>query len=43
MRTSSNPVLRKLWWLPQLAGTAIHVWSGVHNLGVARRAQRNGF
>lgn len=43
MRTSSNPVLRRLWWLPQIAGTAIHVWSGVHNLGVARRAQRNGF
>ncbi len=43
MRTSANPVLRKLWWLPQVAGTAIHIWSGVHNLGVARRAQRNGF
>ncbi|MCL6481496.1 MAG: hypothetical protein K6U02_07190 [Firmicutes bacterium] len=42
MRTSSHPVLQRFWWLPQLAGTVLHLWSGIHNLGVARRAQAPG-
>ncbi len=43
MRTSSHPVLRRFWWLPQLVGTALHLWSGFHNLGVARQAQSYEF
>ena len=31
MQRSQNPVLRKLWWLPQTSGTAIYLFAGVHN------------
>lgn len=34
MQRSENPVLRKMWWLPQSGGTAIFLFSGTHNLGV---------
>lgn len=37
LRKSSSPRLRRLWWLPQTVSTAVHLWSGIHNLGVARR------
>ena len=29
--------VRRLWWLPQVAGTAGSAWSGAHNLCVANR------
>jgi hypothetical protein len=32
---SSNPRLRKLWWLPQAVGTAGFIFSGVNNMRVA--------
>jgi hypothetical protein len=32
---SSNPKLRKLWWLPQAAGTVGFIFSGVNNVRVA--------
>jgi hypothetical protein len=35
---SGNPRLRKIWWLPQFAGTIAYTFSGVHNLTVARPA-----
>ena len=34
MMTSQYPLLRKMWWLPQTAGTGMSVFSGVHNVGV---------
>jgi hypothetical protein len=34
MMTSQYPLLRKLWWLPQTAGTGMSVFAGVHNVGV---------
>ncbi|HXE34095.1 MAG TPA: hypothetical protein VN087_09300, partial [Verrucomicrobiae bacterium] len=34
MMTSRYPMLRKMWWLPQTAGTGMSVFSGVHNVGV---------
>lgn len=37
MQRSGNPVLRKMWWLPQTGGTAMYVFSGAHNLGVQGR------
>lgn len=37
MQRSHNPVLRKMWWLPQAGGTAMYLSSGVHNLGVAAK------
>ncbi len=37
MTKSPNRVLRRFWWIPQLAGTVVHLWSGAHNLSVARR------
>ncbi len=37
MQRSENPVLRKMWWLPQSGGAAMYLFSGVHNLGVAGR------
>jgi hypothetical protein len=32
MMRSGNPVVRKLWWLPQTASTVVSVASGLHNL-----------
>ncbi len=37
MQRSENLVLRKMWWLPQTGGTAMYLFSGAHNLGVATR------
>ena len=37
LQRSQNPLLRKMWWLPQTGGTAMYLFSGVHNLGVASR------
>jgi hypothetical protein len=34
MMSSSNPLLRRTWWLPQVLGTVASVAGGVHNLGV---------
>ncbi|MHB8500049.1 MAG: hypothetical protein ACYDCG_02225 [Candidatus Acidiferrales bacterium] len=34
MMTSRYPLLRKLWWLPQSAGTGMSLSAGVHNVGV---------
>jgi hypothetical protein len=39
MMMSRNPMLRRMWWLPQIAGTAASLFSGVHNLGVHGPAQ----
>jgi hypothetical protein len=39
MMMSRNPMLRRMWWLPQVAGTAASLFSGVHNLGVHGPAQ----
>ena len=37
LQRSQNPLLRKMWWLPQTGGTAMFLFSGAHNLGVAAR------
>jgi hypothetical protein len=34
MMTSQNHWIRRMWWVPQAAGTATSFLSGVHNLGV---------
>jgi len=34
MMTSRHSALRKLWWLPQTAGTGMSLFAGVHNVGV---------
>lgn len=34
MMVSPNPWLRKLWWLPQAAGTGISIGAGAHNMNV---------
>jgi hypothetical protein len=34
MMTSRYPLLRKMWWLPQSAGTGMSLFAGVHNVGV---------
>lgn len=39
MMMSRSPLLRRMWWLPQVAGTAASLFSGVHNLGVHGPAQ----
>jgi hypothetical protein len=36
MMTSRDPWLRKLWWVPQAAGSGFSVFAGVHNLGVVK-------
>ncbi len=35
MQRSQNNIFRRTWWLPQSAGTALFLFSGVHNLNVA--------
>ncbi len=35
MMTSQKHWVRRLWWVPQVAGTAGSLWSGAHNLRVA--------
>ncbi len=37
MMKSSNPVARKLWWLPQAGSSVTSVLSGLNNLRVASR------
>lgn len=37
MQRSQNEFIRKMWWLPQTGGTAMYLFSGTHNLGVANR------
>ncbi len=34
MMTSRYSLLRKMWWLPQSAGTGMSLGAGVHNVGV---------
>ncbi|MGC0772307.1 MAG: hypothetical protein WB543_05180 [Candidatus Acidiferrum sp.] len=34
MMTSKHPLLRRMWWLPQSAGTGMSLGAGVHNVGV---------
>jgi hypothetical protein len=36
MMVSQNRWLRRIWWLPQAAGTGFSIGAGVHNMGVAR-------
>ncbi len=35
MMTSQNPWVRKLWWVPQVAGASVSFVAGAHNIGVA--------
>jgi hypothetical protein len=37
MMRSNNPVIRKMWWLPQTASTALSFAAGIHNMGVNAR------
>lgn len=37
MMKSKRSWARKLWWLPQVVGTAASLFSGAHNLSVAQR------
>lgn len=34
MMVSQNPWIRKLWWVPQMAGASVSFYAGRHNLGV---------
>jgi hypothetical protein len=34
MMVSSHPLLRKMWWLPQAAGSGASIMAGVHNIGL---------
>jgi hypothetical protein len=34
MMTSQNPWIRKLWWVPQVAGTGMSFAAGAHNMSV---------
>jgi hypothetical protein len=36
MMVSENRWVRKMWWLPQVAGSGFSVAAGVHNLSVVR-------
>ena len=36
MMVSRDRWVRKLWWLPQAAGSGFSVFAGVHNLGVVK-------
>jgi hypothetical protein len=34
MMFSQHRWVRKMWWLPQAAGTGVSLTAGVHNVGV---------
>lgn len=34
MMTSEHRMIRRMWWLPQAAGTGMSLFAGVHNMGV---------
>jgi hypothetical protein len=34
MMVSQNRWIRRIWWLPQAAGTGFSIFAGVHNVGV---------
>jgi len=36
MMVSQNRWVRRLWWLPQAAGSGFSIGAGVHNMGVAK-------
>jgi hypothetical protein len=36
MMVSQNRLVRRLWWLPQAAGSGFSIGAGVHNMGVVR-------
>jgi hypothetical protein len=36
MMVSENRWVRKMWWLPQVAGSGFSVAAGVHNMGVVK-------
>jgi hypothetical protein len=36
MMVSENRWLRRMWWLPQAAGSGFSISAGVHNMGVVR-------
>ncbi len=36
MMVSQNRWVRRLWWLPQAAGSGFSIGAGVHNMGVVR-------
>ena len=36
MMFSQHRWVRKMWWLPQMAGTGVSLTAGVHNVGVVR-------
>src|SRR5229473_93262 len=36
MMVSENRWVRKMWWLPQVAGSGFSVFAGLHNLSVVR-------
>jgi hypothetical protein len=38
MLRSENGFVRHMWWVPESAATGMYLFSGVHNLGVARRS-----
>jgi len=34
MMVSNNKMVRKMWWLPQVAGSGVSIAAGVHNVGM---------
>lgn len=38
MQHSENGFIRRMWWMPQTFATGTYLFSAVHNMGVAKRA-----
>jgi hypothetical protein len=36
MMVSENRWIRRMWWLPQVAGTGFSIGAGVHNMGIVK-------
>jgi len=36
MMVSQNRWQRRMWWLPQAAGSGFSIGAGIHNMGVAK-------
>jgi hypothetical protein len=36
MMVSRHPLVRKMWWIPQVAGSGASMAAGVHNMGLVK-------
>jgi hypothetical protein len=41
MQRSNNALMRRVWWMPQVVGTGMHLFGGFHNMSVYNSGARH--